>query len=251
MATPSPYTRPAPIRCKCVANRTTKKAISFHYERDKKKKSFHLKTVTALSDGTNIYTTARQHHLPCRIQPKRLQKTFSVHHPIPSLEKRQTSLPGGDYLTIQGQVEKVQEARMTKVQEGYVPILDLRLRCGQSVLEVPLWRGEALSDLYVGDEVELTHLKAFLKENGKGKLNSSTYTTIKIAQRKVDTAVVEIVGVSDGTDSLTLLSGNFEEFAVSASLYRGSVEELIENLPVKLEIKHIHKRVIDISLIHS
>ncbi|RXN24974.1 cis-aconitate decarboxylase-like protein [Labeo rohita] len=113
---------------------------------------------------------------------------------------------------------------MTKVQEGYVPILDLRLRCGQSVLEVPLWRGEALSDLYVGDEVELTHLKAFLKENGKGKLNSSTYTTIKIAQRKVDTAVVEIVGVSDGTDSLTLLSGNFEEFAVSASLYRGMVE---------------------------
>ncbi|RXN03128.1 deoxynucleoside triphosphate triphosphohydrolase SAMHD1-like [Labeo rohita] len=74
---------------------------------------------------------------------------------------------------------QVQEARMTKVQEAYVPILDLHLRCGQNVLEVSLWRDEALSDLYVGDDVEITHLKAFLKESGKGKLNSSTYTTIK------------------------------------------------------------------------
>ncbi len=53
------------------------------------------------------------------------------------------------------------------VQEGRVPILDLRLRCG---LKVSLWRDEALSELYVGDEVELTHLKALLKETGKGKL---------------------------------------------------------------------------------
>ncbi|RXN32199.1 putative C-mannosyltransferase DPY19L3 isoform X1 [Labeo rohita] len=148
-------------------------------------------------------------------------------------------------------VQTVQEARMTKVQEAYVPILDLHLRCGQNVLEVSLWRDEALSDLYVGDDVEITHLKAFLKESGKGKLNSSTYTTIKISQRKVDTDVVEIVGVSDGTDSLTLLSGDFEEFSVPASLYHGSVEELIESLPLKLEITHINKQVLDITFVHS
>ncbi len=41
------------------------------------------------------------------------------------------------------------------VQEGRVPILDLRLRCGQKVLEVSLWRDEALSELYVGDEYSL------------------------------------------------------------------------------------------------
>ncbi len=66
------------------------------------------------------------------------------------------------------------------VQEGRVPILDLRLRCGLKVLEVSLWRDEALSELFVGDEVELTHLKALLKETGKGKLNSSTFTSVKV-----------------------------------------------------------------------
>ncbi|KAI2644898.1 Inactive phospholipase C-like protein 2 [Labeo rohita] len=263
MATPSPYTRPAPIRCKCVANRTTKKAVSYHYKGDKIKiESFHLKTVTALSDGTNVYTTSSQGTFSAmygrqniyfgrtstkfRAAPLALSDAAEKaakdilcppSHPITGEEEDIFSR--GDYLTIHGQVEKVQEARMTKVQEAYVPILDLHLRCGQNVLEVSLWRDEALSDLYIGDDVELTHLKAFLKENGKGKLNSSTYTTIKI------------VGVSDGTDSLTLLSGNFEEFSVPASLYHGSVEELIESLPVKLEIKHINKRVLDIAFVHS
>ncbi len=41
------------------------------------------------------------------------------------------------------------------VHEGRVPILDLRLRCGLKVLEVSLWRDEALSELYVGDEYSL------------------------------------------------------------------------------------------------
>ncbi len=58
MATPSPYTRPAPIRCKCVANRTTKKAVSYNYDGEKIKiQSFNVKTVSALSDGTNLYTS--------------------------------------------------------------------------------------------------------------------------------------------------------------------------------------------------
>ncbi|KAL1277084.1 hypothetical protein QQF64_023757 [Cirrhinus molitorella] len=40
-------------------------------------------------------------------------------------------------------IDEVQEMRMTKIQEGHVPILDLRLRCGQKVLEVSLWHDEA------------------------------------------------------------------------------------------------------------
>ncbi len=46
-----------------------------------------------------------QHHLPCRMQLKRLQKTSSVHHPITGEEADIFSR--GDYLSIQGQVEKV------------------------------------------------------------------------------------------------------------------------------------------------
>ncbi len=63
------------------------------------------------------------------------------------------------------------------------------------------------------------------------------FVKIQIAERKVVTAVVEIVGVSNEEDRLTLLSSDFEEFSVSPDLYQGSLEDLIESLPVKLEIK--------------
>ncbi|XP_058626513.1 uncharacterized protein LOC131537221 [Onychostoma macrolepis] len=290
MATPSPYTRPAPIRCKCVANRTTKKAVSYNHDGEKIKiESFNVKTVSALSDGTNIYTSTslgrfsefeegvthflknvtvntkygRQNLYFGRTSSKFRAAPLALSdaaekaakdilcppsHPITGEEADIFSR--GDYLSIQGQVEKIQPVRMTMVQEGRVPILDLRLRCGQKVLEVSLWRDEALTELYVGDEVELTHLKALLKENGKGKHNSSTYTSIQIAERKLVTAVVEIVGVSNVEDRLTLLSSDFEEFSVPPDLYHGSLEDLIESLPVKLDITHIHQRVVDISVVN-
>ncbi len=76
------------------------------------------------------------------------------------------------------------------------------------------------------------------------------FVKIQIAERKVVTAVVEIVGVSNEEDRLTLLSSDFEEFSVSPDLYQGSLEDLIESLPVKLEIKHIHQRAVDISLVN-
>ncbi|CAM4572929.1 unnamed protein product [Leuciscus chuanchicus] len=34
------------------------------------------------------------------------------------------------------------------------PVLDLSIRCGQRLLEVSLWREEALCELYLGDEVQ-------------------------------------------------------------------------------------------------
>ncbi len=58
-------------------------------------------------------------------------------------------------------------ARMTR---GQVPILDLRIKCGSTVQDISLW-------LYVGDMVELTHLKATIAPDGKGKFASSNHTT--------------------------------------------------------------------------
>lgn len=47
-----------------------------------------------------------------------------------------------------------------------------------NVLDVSLWRDEATSELYLRDDVELTHLKSFICDGGK--LNSSTHTTVKV-----------------------------------------------------------------------
>ncbi|CAM4572468.1 unnamed protein product [Leuciscus chuanchicus] len=57
-----------------------------------------------------------------------------------------------DYLTLQGRVEKIQVLRMAEVQGSPVPVLDLSIRCGQKLLDVSLWRDEALCELYLGDE---------------------------------------------------------------------------------------------------
>ncbi|CAM4572875.1 unnamed protein product [Leuciscus chuanchicus] len=43
-----------------------------------------------------------------------------------------------DYLTLQGQVEKIQVLRMAEVQGSPVPVPDLSIRCGQRLLEVSL-----------------------------------------------------------------------------------------------------------------
>ncbi len=147
MATPSPYTRPAPICCKCVANRTTKKAVSYNNDGEKIKiESFNVKTVSALSDGTNIYTSTnlgrfsefeegvtyflknvtvsakygRQHLYFGRTSSKFRAAPLALSdadekaakdilcppsHPITGEEAEIFSR--GDYLSIQGQVEKV------------------------------------------------------------------------------------------------------------------------------------------------
>ncbi|ROL53377.1 hypothetical protein DPX16_0063 [Anabarilius grahami] len=45
------------------------------------------------------------------------------------------------HLSLEGKIEKVQVARMTRAQ---VPILDLSLRCGSKLHKASLWRDEAL-----------------------------------------------------------------------------------------------------------
>lgn len=61
-----------------------------------------------------------------------------------------------------------------------IPILDLKLRCGASLLDVSLWRDEALTNLHEDDQLEISHLHASLDPKGNGKFNSSAYTTIKV-----------------------------------------------------------------------
>ncbi len=61
-----------------------------------------------------------------------------------------------------------------------VPVLDLKLNCGERLLDVSLWRDEALSELHEGDYVHLSHLHATILPSGNGKFQSSNYTTIKV-----------------------------------------------------------------------
>ncbi|KAK9958571.1 hypothetical protein ABG768_010684, partial [Culter alburnus] len=220
MATPSPYSRPAPIRCKCVANRTICKGVTFVKEGTKVKiSSLRARSSSALSDGKNIYVSSNNNETPdfeegvsyflknvtisnkygrqilyfgksatkFRTAPITLTKEEekaakdALCPPSHYVTEQEDIFSRGDYLTVKGQVKKIQPLRMVEVQGSDVPVLDLSLTLmpQRRDIDVSLWRDEALCELYVGDDVELTHLKVFIWESGNGKLNSSTYTTVK------------------------------------------------------------------------
>lgn len=52
-----------------------------------------------------------------------------------------------------------------------IPVLDLKLQCGPSLLSISLWRDQALSDLHIGDNVQITHLHTDMLPWGRGNCN--------------------------------------------------------------------------------
>nr|XP_021332929.1 uncharacterized protein LOC110439875 [Danio rerio] len=121
----------------------------------------------------------------------------------------------------------------------HIPILDLRMKCGSVVHDVSLWREEALNELYVGDIIELSHLKVNGRPDGRAKFDSSNHTTFKLIDRDIQEAVLKIVGVSEMHDKLILLDSHMDEYIVPVHFYAGTIEELANQLPLQLKLRHI------------
>ncbi|KAK7174375.1 hypothetical protein R3I93_001556 [Phoxinus phoxinus] len=145
------------------------------------------------------------------------------------------------YWSLQGTVEKVQVARMTR---GNIPILDLRLRCGTKLYNISLWREEALVELYVSDKVEVTHLKGNIQPNGGGKFDSSNYMTVKIVERQIVDAVLTMIGVSEEDNMIILLDSEMEDYAVPSHFYKGNINDLVQQLPISVKVQHINNHVL-------
>lgn len=132
-----------------------------------------------------------------------------------------------------------------------MPILDLRIKCGSTVQDISLWREEALSELYVGDMVDLTHLKATITPDGKGKFASSNYTTVKIIDWQIQEEELEIIGVSEKNDKLILLDSKLDDYVVPAHFYAGDLDDLVNQLPLKMKVRDIQRHVLDIECLDS
>ncbi|KAF4114359.1 hypothetical protein G5714_004582 [Onychostoma macrolepis] len=78
------------------------------------------------------------------------------------------------------QHKPMQVVRIMSVKDGEVAILDFHLRSDDKLIEVSLWRDEALVDLKMGDHIEMTHLKASVWTSGRSKLNSTSHTRVKV-----------------------------------------------------------------------
>lgn len=71
----------------------------------------------------------------------------------------------------------VHTVRMTRSQ---FPIQDIFIICGQHILDVSLWRDEAVAELHEGYKVKLTHLLSTIQLNGKGKLTFEIETEMTL-----------------------------------------------------------------------
>ncbi|XP_052470353.1 uncharacterized protein LOC128027081 [Carassius gibelio] len=285
----TPYSQQAPLKVKCVGSRRSQKALNF-VTKDNiiDVGAYKVTTLSALTDGqtwyTSIkngsdpefeeggsyiiknYTLSKQYGRQC-IFLNRTSRKFKtsplaitedaeraakevLYPPSPFVTGEEQEIftrPG--YLSLRGNIEKLQVARMTRAQ---YPLLDLSLRSGTKLLEVTLWREEALMDLYVGDKVEISHLRAKIQPNGGGKFDSSNYTTVKIVERQILEAVLTIIGVSeDDNNMLILLDSKLEDYAVPSHFYHGSINDLVQQLPITLKVQHIHNRVLKLEAVDT
>ncbi|KAK7130441.1 hypothetical protein R3I93_019932 [Phoxinus phoxinus] len=154
----------------------------------------------------------------------------------------------GGYLSLQGKITELRGVRMTRTN---VPILDMQLQCGGRGLDVSLWRDEALTDLYVGDEVLLTHLRPCRYNNGQGKFNFSAYTSVTIPEGQVQETEADIIGVSEVHDTCHFLSSESVVYIVPNTIYCGNPDDLLAKLPLKVVIKHINRRVLGIRSVNE
>ncbi|XP_051993780.1 uncharacterized protein LOC127651800 [Xyrauchen texanus] len=279
MSTPSPT---AFLTCKCVATKLSQRAQSFTKGRKIDIGRFKTQCLSALSDGSKTYLNKKdgftrefeegvsyvlqkhtisnaygQIHLfvgpgtlkfkmvPMEITEEAMMQAkhaLCPASPLMSGEEQDIFSQGG-YLSLQGKIIELCGTRMTRTN---VPILDMRLQCGGKAFDVSLWRDEALTDLYVGDEVVLTHLRPCIFKNGQRKFQSSAYTSVQIPEGQVEETEVDIIGVSEVNDTCTFLSSESEVFIVPSTVFSGNPDDLIDRLPMKHVLKHLNRRVLQI-----
>nr|XP_055062947.1 uncharacterized protein LOC129446010 [Misgurnus anguillicaudatus] len=248
----APYSRQAPLQIKCVATRRSQKALTFVIEDNKiHVGAYKISTMCALTDGETVYLSVKNGSDPefkegvsyvvkdyilstkfgraCLFvnQKTKISRRIPLVFPeeVENMAKQALLPPSAcmtgeeedifkctSYMSLLGIVEKVQVVRMTR---GQIPILDLSLRCGSKLHEVSLWRENALEELYAGDKVEISHLRGNIRPNGTGKFDSSNYTTVKIVERQILKADLEIIAVSeDSGDMITLVDSELEHYIV-------------------------------------
>ncbi|XP_055047526.2 uncharacterized protein [Misgurnus anguillicaudatus] len=282
-----PYATPGRLTLKCVKTHVYHKASSFSYQNSKIEiSSYKTSAACALTDGSRAILhkkngpdpefeegasyilrksiiSKRYGRLYLLLERKYKFRTAPIN--IPEEAERAakdalcppSALVTGEeedifskngYLSLQGKVEKLHKPRMTRSE---IPILDLKLRCGASLLDVSLWRDEALTNLHEEDQVEISHLHASLLPKGNGKFNSSAFTTIKIEEPEIKKEEIEVIGVTEDQGNYTLLTEDDKTYEVPASFYSGNFADLIKQLPMRLSITHKNNHVMEINAVEN
>ncbi|KAI2643007.1 Protein translocase subunit SecA [Labeo rohita] len=183
----SPYSRPSPIRVKCVLNRRNAKTLNFKLENGEIRPGNQEVTyLSALSTGGQVYvtqsssdsaafeegvtygqerlfmgpnkTTYKTAPLTLTFDAEKMAKDALIPPSVSVTGDERDLFSRGGFSTLEGTVEHMQVPRMTTVRDTEVPILDLGIKSGSSILEVSLWRDQALTKLQINDKINICHL---------------------------------------------------------------------------------------------
>ncbi|KAI2647008.1 Hydroxycinnamoyl-CoA hydratase-lyase [Labeo rohita] len=276
----SPYSRPSPIRVKCVLNRRNAKTLNFKLVNGEIRPGNQEVTyLSALSTGGQVYvtqsssdsaafeegvtyyiknytvssrygqqrlfmgpntTTYKTAPLTLTFDAEKMAKDALIPPSVSVTGDEQDLFSRGCYLTLEGTVEHMQVPRMTTVRDTEVPILDLGIRSGSRVLEVSLWRDQALTKLQINDKINICHLRANAKAS---KFNSTAYTTVEVLEQGPVVENIVIIGLSEANGEVSLLAEDFSEYTACPELLEQSPEELLCQLPLHLEVVHDHRKI--------
>ncbi|KAL7840956.1 hypothetical protein SRHO_G00246470 [Serrasalmus rhombeus] len=155
------------------------------------------------------------------------------HHAVcPPSKVYEDTCSAEGYYTLEGHVIRLSTTCLQDTKNGPVPVQYVTLQCGRSQIEAALWREAALSNIALGEQRAISHLRV----QRRGKLNSTTYTEkMEIAKAHV---VVEVVGVSRKADTneTLFLTGEMEELTVPATVWSGDIDVVAEALPAKVSV---------------
>lgn len=60
-----------------------------------------------------------------------------------------------------------------------------------------------------------------------------------------------IIGVSEDENKLILLDNELEEYSIPSHFYSVSVNDLLEQLPIKMKVQHINRHVLNIQSLET
>ncbi|XP_042610675.1 uncharacterized protein LOC122144100 isoform X2 [Cyprinus carpio] len=144
-----------------------------------------------MGPNTTTYKTAP---LTLSFDAEKMAKDALVPPSVSVTGEEQDLFSRGGHLTLEGTVEHMQVQRMTTVRDTEVPILDVGIKSGSRILEVSLWRDQALSKFKINDKVNICHLRASVKAT---KLNSTIHTTVEVLEQGPVVEDIVVIGLSE------------------------------------------------------
>ncbi|XP_016518301.1 uncharacterized protein LOC107833461 [Poecilia formosa] len=169
-----------------------------------------------------------------------LQKAEDIINPPAPLTLLEKAPEVKGLMTVQGEIVEFAAVRLVTSGKMNVPIRTVQLKEGSCTMSISLWREAILTELAIGQQVTVTHVRC--QDSGYGlQLQSTAFTTIQ--EKKVDKKAAVVIGVMDTEDPNVkqVLLDSDEIVRIAAEMWQ-PFDMLLEegNIVVDMEI-HGHE----------